>query len=588
MLSACIAIVCAQSEKSFADPVFLDQGPEWSASLRDDFYTRDQGSRLMPLAWFRSLRRGDGSSFLPDGMTRYGYLSNAHSPSGLPVGFHASGPTGLEVVGMTCAACHTRQITVNGAAFRIDGGPALVDFQSFMSDVDEAFGRALATNDAFAEFAKAALGKSAPTAAETTNLRAQVDRWYRRFHVLMSKALPKQPWGLGRLDAVGMIFNRLTGLDLGPEPDRIIADNIKLADAPVRYPFLWNAARQDQTQWPGFADNGSDVLGLARNMGEVLGVFGLYAPKRDGLLINFLNGASANFDGLSKLEDLIKRIGPPKWQWALDAQLVADGRKIFERAPEAGGCKGCHDVQAGAMRFPFVQTWATPIQNVGTDTREYGLLEWKADTGALRGAFIPLATDPLQPTDLDINILATSVIGSIAQHVLVGQPTADTNLVASVKLNKPQGALKIQTPAPLPPELQDLTGAFGKSIEHIQTQSEKGQFTAQGVKPPTTKGAYESRVLQGIWAAAPYLHNGSVATLADLLQPAAARATSFNIGPEYDIANVGIATHQQSSYIRKTTDCSDLNSGDSRCGHEFGVTLSDSEKKALLEYLKSL
>ena len=37
-----------------------------------------------------------------------------------------------------------------------------------------------------------------------------------------------------RSDAVGMIFNRLTGLDLGPPPSFLIADNIKKADAPVR------------------------------------------------------------------------------------------------------------------------------------------------------------------------------------------------------------------------------------------------------------------------------------------------------------------------------------------------------------------
>jgi hypothetical protein len=69
-----------------------------------------------------------------------------------------------------------------------------------------------------------------------------------------------------------MIFNRLTGLDLGPPPNYIIASNIKRADAPVRYPFLWNAPVQDQTQWPGFADNGNDILGLARNLGEVHGI----------------------------------------------------------------------------------------------------------------------------------------------------------------------------------------------------------------------------------------------------------------------------------------------------------------------------
>lgn len=40
---------------------------------------------------------------------------------------------------------------------------------------------------------------------------------------------------------------------------------------------------------------------------------------------------------------------------------------------------------------------------------------------------------------------------------------------------------------------------------------------------------YESRVLQGIWAAAPYLHNGSVPTLEELLKPAAERVESFPV-----------------------------------------------------------
>ena len=62
--------------------------------------------------------------FLADGLDRYGYLSNEGS-SGLPVGFTVAGPEGSEIAGMTCAACHTRQIEVDGVAYRIDGGPAI-------------------------------------------------------------------------------------------------------------------------------------------------------------------------------------------------------------------------------------------------------------------------------------------------------------------------------------------------------------------------------------------------------------------------------------------------------------------------------
>ena len=104
-----------------------------------------------------------------------------------------------------------------------------------------------------------------------------------------------------------------------------------------------------------------------------------------------------------------------------------------------------------------------------------------------------------------------------------------------------------------------------------------------------TPNSYEARVLQGIWATAPYLHNGSVPTLAELLKPSKDRVASFKIGPNYDISNIGIAAEQTnagSSVV--TTDCSSLNSGNSRCGHEFGTELSASDKKALLEYLKIL
>jgi len=95
--------------------------------------------------------------------------------------------------------------------------------------------------------------------------------------------------------------------------------------------------------------------------------------------------------------------------------------------------------------------------------------------------------------------------------------------------------------------------------------------------------------LAGIWAAAPYLHNGSVPTLAELLKPAADRVASFQVGPAYDIVNVGLAAQQTRLNISMhTTDCAARNSGDSRCGHEFGARLSPSEKQALLEYLKTL
>jgi hypothetical protein len=591
-------LTCTAASAADSGPVFTDQGSNWTAATRDDFYSRDQGSRMIPLAWLQSLKQPNGQPFLADNLARYGYLQNPANSNGLPVGFTASGASGVQTVGMTCSACHTRQITADGTTYRIDGGPAMVDFQGFLTDLDTAVGEVLASDAVFSGFAAAALGSAAPDAGDVAALRQDVDAWYLRFHTLITRALPMPGWGPARLDAVGMIFNRLTGLDLGPPPSFLIADNIQKADAPVRYPFIWNAPVQDKTQWTGFADNGSDVLALARNLGEVFGVFGAFEPSRNGLLIDFLNDNSANFDGLGKLEETVRLIGPPKWPWPIDSGLAAQGAAIFARAKADGGCIECHGVTPGKVRFRDIQTWATPIENVGTDTRAHDVLAWSGkQTGVLQGAFIPFATKPLNQSDQAFNILATAVIGSIAEQALRGgaSPSAAA-LVATGLDSQIQNApdvldLKLTR---LPPALRDLQSAF-----HPPTiPAQQPAFRIQGLLVPDLaapatplppKGAYEARVLQGIWATAPYLHNGSVPTLAELLKPAAQRVSQFKVGPAYDTVNVGLAVEQtQFGTTIATTDCGDLNSGNSRCGHEFGTQLPDADKKALLEYLKTL
>ncbi len=572
-----------------AIPVILtDQGPNWTSESRADYYSQDQGSKMIPLDWLRSLTQSNGQPFLSDNLARYGYLPNPANTNGLPVGFTASGPAGTQTVGITCSACHTRQITAEGKAYRIDGGPAIVDFQGFLSDLDTAVGNAVSSEAAFASFAASVLGSHSPDPEDVSALRKDVDAWSLRFHTLVSRALPMHPWGPGRLDAVSMIFNRVTGMDVGPPPSLLIPVNILLADAPVRPPFVWNAPIQDQTQWSGFANNGNDVLALSRNLGEVFGVFGVFQPRKEGVVINFLNNNSANFEGLNRSEELIRRIGPPRWPWAIDSNLAAQGKAIFDRPTDQGGCVECHGIRKGRLRSLSEQTWATPIQDVGTDTRQFGVLGRKASSGALQGAFIPLLTKPLGETDLAFNILATSVIGSIAEHQLNigGGPAAAA--AADVAAALPKAFPPSQLSGRLPPALRDLQGAFnlpGDVATGLPTLKDLPALAA----PTPSKGAYEARVMQGIWAAAPYLHNGSVPTLAELLKPAAERVKTFKVGQAYDIVNVGLAVDQpEFNFELETTDCSDRNSGDSRCGHEFGTGLSAEEKKALLEYLKTL
>ncbi|MEC4746960.1 di-heme-cytochrome C peroxidase [Methylomicrobium sp. Wu6] len=596
-------------------PIYAEQGKQWTNTERLQYYSQDQGSRVMPLQWFLALKQANGKPFLEDGLSRYGYLPNPDAKTkGLPVGFTVNG----NAVGITCSACHTRQIEVDGKAYRIDGGPAIADFQTFAADLDNAVGHTLNDPPSFDAFAVAVLG-GAPSADQKTRLRKEVETWYLPYHTIMSIALPKdKPWGPARLDAVAMILNRVTGLDIGAMPDHIIKSNIHLADTPVRYPFVWNAPIQDKTQWPGFADNGNDLLGLSRNYGEVLGVFAdFYPQKAPGKLLgyDYLEHNSANFNGLKAVEELVKKIGPPEWpwkqgKWAVNAKLAARGKQIYESPTktENGGCVACHGIRAGVPRA-LNKTWATPLCYVGTDPKEFELFALTVDTGILAGAKIPFLEEPLKAKDENaVKVLSLVGMGTLLQYTK-SPKTLDLELKAQTKLGLIE-RLAGEAKAAKDSKIREITDQLlSKQAELVTTDNTvlKGAF--QGLKAKVTPPkagpyeckdkftdpapaiAYESRVLQGIWATAPYLHNGSVPTLAALLEPAQNRPVEFKVGPAYDPEKIGLAVEQSKfDYVLKTTDCEgdNIKSGNSRCGHEFGTKLSKEEKAALLEYLKVL
>ena len=560
MALAAAAYVALYPSRAADAPLPIDQGAAWTPAARELYYTQDQGAQLIPLTWLRALRTKNGKPILDGALARYGFLPNRNGPAGLPVGFTvASSPEGA-MAGMTCAACHTRDLTVGRQTWRVDGAPALIDFQSFLADLNAAVLDVARDDVAFHVFSRGVLGE-APAPEAIARLRADVAVWSVRFDTLMSRALPAdRPWGPARLDAMSMIYDRLVGLDLGPPPTYLIPDNIVRADAPVRYPFLWNSSRQDFAQWAGFQKNGSDVLALARNLGQAYGIFVTFHPRPTSgpasrLNVDYVGDNSANLAGLATLEGLIKRMGPPRWPWPVDAALAARGKVVFDLPTAQGGCVECHGIRPGAPRGGDVATWRTPIQDVGTDTREWAILLRDAKSGALTGAAIPGFMEPIRQTDLAINILKTAVVGAIVEKTMPA--------------DKPM-------PAPV---AADMHGAY-------RMPSSEGSDTAAA---PIVKNGYEARVLQGIWAAAPYLHNGAVPTLADLLKPAAARAKRFAIGPAYDIATVGLAERQPGeAYTLHTTGCAARNSGDSNCGHEYGTSLPEAEKRALLEYLKVL
>ncbi|OKH17451.1 hypothetical protein NIES208_09350 [[Limnothrix rosea] IAM M-220] len=100
---------------------------------------------------------------------------------------------------------------------------------------------------------------------------------------------------------------------------------------------------------------------------------------------------------------------------------------------------------------------------------------------------------------------------------------------------------------------------------------------------------YASAPLDGIWLRSPYLHNGSVPTMRDLLNPPAERPTTFYRGYDvYDQENMGFVTTVAGENSKQFFQYDTSLGGNGNGGHLYGTALSDSDKTALIEYLKTL
>ena len=111
---------------------------------------------------------------------------------------------------------------------------------------------------------------------------------------------------------------------------------------------------------------------------------------------------------------------------------------------------------------------------------------------------------------------------------------------------------------------------------------------------PRRATAYKAAPRDGVWATAPFLHNGSVPNLYELLIPAKERTKKFYVGREFDPVKVGLDTSGKSGSFLLDTSLR----GNSNAGHSFengqrgsgviGPLLTEPQRWALVEYLKSI
>lgn len=565
-------------------PIYLEQG--WDDNDRQDYYHLSQGSQLVPYEWFIAVEQSDNVQLFADNahLQALGYLTqqakSPRNPDALPIGFALDDdpdsvatsyamkkaflgvdyqidnyPNTNKWFGFTCAACHTSEIRYQGKTLRIDGGPPLIDHEGFFIDLVEAL-EATRTDEAkFSRFAKRVLAGSYND-GEADALKQRVTAYTGTLIALVERNRADHPYGMGRLDAFGAILNKVAETALE------IPENHHTANAPVSFPFLWDTPHLDWVQWNGVAANT-----LGRNVGEVLGVYGhlkLTGTPREGQF-----NSTVNVENLYRLEQTLGRLKAPAWPeqhlGTIDSTRAEQGQALY-----AANCLDCHPLRDANGDFPmtppnrfgrqFIRTRMIPVKAIGTDpTMVMNFVIRTAKPGALRPHLPEALRDALEvPAGV---LLSTAVAGVIKTKLAAFKPPLDRQ------------------------QKLEITG-----------------FRDPDLRPPNVK-AYKARPLNGIWATAPYLHNGSVANLYELLLPADQRMTRFNVGRrDFDPVAVGFITapHPEGFEFR-TTDhqgrpiVGNANSGHS--GQSYTQTLGPSgewrnftkdERWALVEFLKTL
>ena len=625
---------------------YLDQG--WGAARespdRERYYYTPQGTSLRNLrySWFVNLEAPWGSRRFaaPDHLRALGFIVDPvptrSNPDQLPVGFARRYDETLkdDVLDITCAACHSGQlqVTQNGrvTAIRIDGGAAMHAFTSprIGQMLPVLLGSMTSTYlnpFKFNRFARAVLGDAFYDEGKG-RLRAEFGR--------VLGALLTQAWtdrrkglypteeGFGRTDALGRILNNVFATQLDEA-------NYRIANAPVSYPYLWNIWRFDWVQYMA-----SVSQPMARNVGEAMGTgatmtlideYGRPLPATEQFR------TSIQFENLHQIESTLRRLRPPRWPedllGAIDQAKAKRGETLFQQH-----CVFCHGPVAAteavtrsiAPLFPAdTPMWQIRIRDltrIGTDpTSALNFINRRLDLS--RAGISMAAVRELVGRELSTQQQRSrTLVAELTRQGARSRSAADQRLpqlqasLAAAETGQMSDAQVLQTldaidlrSVPVGRALNILGLMVREKYYDDQrlTEAERECFNGFGqVDLPQAAPGYKPRPLEGIWATPPYLHNGSVPNLYEMLSPAYERSKGFYVGRrEYDPVKVGYTTEPLSRDGGFWLDT--RQPGNANTGHEFragyvpfdpgspqvqygaiGPALSVDERFALIEYLK--
>jgi mono/diheme cytochrome c family protein len=547
-----------KSDYTSKTPGYLDQN--WNHETRMEWWYTSQGSRILPYDWFLALERPESQELVSSkaNFEQYRFVAwpadSKWNPDGLPIGFVADKDvtSGTRYIGVNCSTCHTGKIVYQGKEYLVEGAPAHHDFNRFVIEIAMSLQKTADNSDKFSRFVNRVLGAKAKP-EEVTALKAQLSQESSKLGLRVAVNQTPHPNGYARLDAFGEIFNEGTVFAIN-EPS-----NKKPADAPVSFPVLWDTPQHDVVQWNGAAVN-AGIGPYSRNAGEVVGVFGdLQIAKVDVAGTSELSFKNhININNLRRLEEILTTLWSPLWPEqmlpAIDQTKAQHGKLLFET-----NCVSCHQSIKRDDPTRKVKATMIPIVETGTDpTMAMNIITRTSKTGMLEGQpVLPLSKfvpnlDKLGAQALSVQIVRYGVVGVLRDGL---------------------------DPATLTQGLPAFLDAAKKNA--LKDNCDPKQEGNKCFRPPS----YKARPLNGIWASAPFLHNGSVPNLWELLKKPDQRVATFYVGSwEIDPVNVGFISTPEPATSKFDTTLP----GNSNKGHAYGTELSDQEKWELIEYIKSL
>jgi hypothetical protein len=548
LIAVLISAACTAPEAPRAPEVVeLNQG--WSDREAAFYGHANEGTNLAPLEFLLNLPDAakPGSKFVDKLSKEYGFIPSAKSmfnPRGLPIGFAIDDrPTSFGdrvYAGITCSACHTRQLTYRTYVLAVHGGPGLVDFQRFTNDLYDAFFKLLDDDNLVGQFAQGVLGRAAST-EDVTALRGEIREFTEPVAVTRSLLtqwkIPPADFGPGNLNALSQGNYNNIGLYAWLTKKGVVPTSTSPPSKPgfeggVNLPPVWFAHADTWAQW--FAEIHDPG---PRNWVQSVSTSEVRPPKMVAAQGNAVIVGSIHFDNVAEIQRSLELLRTPKWPEAvfghLDRAKVEDGRVTYEEQ-----CARCHTrtgLPPNSLGIVFKER---PAFDVGTDPTAYKQF---AESAASRVAGLKRLSGSIYEMR---RAQLTAIVG----------PDVAANYMELYSRGRPN--------------------EFALATDQYKDASD-ANWQKSGA-------AYWASPLEGIFASSPYFHNGSVRTLWDVLTAPAQRPKTFRTGStEFDVEGVGL--RNDGRFLYDTTQ-----PGKGNGGHVFGTDLTQKKKTALIEYLKSI